>query len=148
MPGRRCPRCDEPVEPGSIRCGLCGALFRDPVAHPDRPALPEEWVGQAKASVRRWQNRYGTLPLLSLVGVLPFFPVTAVLGLALGGIAIRRVNRGYDPSQGRALAVVGMVAGALWLAVGIVLMLTAADYLRTAPFIPAPVKWLWNWQVG
>ena len=145
--GITCARCGESINAGAIRCGLCGAasgmLPRTPTVQIP-PALMEE----VRERVLAWRSRYGTLPLVALLGVLPFFPLTPVVGIAAGGLGLHRISRRGAPEAGRSRALLGLAAGLVWLVLGIILVSQAVDFLQDAPFLPAPLKWFWNWQVG
>ena len=145
--GTACARCGEPLHAAAIRCGLCGS----PSGVVPRAAavqLSPAVMAEVSDRLLAWRDRYGTLPLLALVGVLPFFPVTPLVGIVAGGMGLHRISRQQAPEAGRSRALLRLVAGLVWLFLGIVLVSQAAEFLRQAPFVPAPLKWFWNWGVA
>lgn len=141
-----CARCGEPLQAGAVRCGLCGAAS-GVIPRAATVQIPPAVMEEVRERFIAWRNRYGTLPLIALLGVLPFFPLTPVVGIAAGGLGLHRISRRGAPEAGRSRALIGLCAGLVWLVLGIFLVNQAADFLRHAPFLPAPLKWFWNWQV-
>jgi hypothetical protein len=143
-----CARCGEPLREAPVVCGLCGSPtgLKPPAAVSS--AIPAQVAASAVHLVHGWRNRYGLLPLVAFLGVLPLFPLTSVLGIVAGGIAVFRIRRRRAPAHGFRLALAGMVGGLFWIGVGIYLAFQASEFVRSIPFIPAPLRWFWNWQIG
>ena len=144
-----CPRCGEAVYPNLVACSLCGSAnpyWTEPSSEVGRLA----WGLRqgTKPLLERWRHRYGLVPITSLAGVLPFYPVTPVIGIVAGSTGLYRSLRGVDPHAGRWLALTGFVGGVFWLVAGIVLTTRAARLIQNAPFIPEPIKWFWTWGVA
>lgn len=144
--GTTCARCSEPLYAGAMWCGLCGAAS-GMIPPATTLQLPPALMEKIRERFLVWRSRYGTLPLIALLGVLPFFPLTPVVGIAAGGLGLHRISRRGAPEAGRSRAILGLIAGLLWLAGGIMLLGQAADFIRDAPFLPSPLKWFWNWPV-
>jgi hypothetical protein len=142
-----CARCGEPLGLRADRCQLCGA----PSAGAFVPGPLEPHSVLARRLWTEWavqSRRFGMLPLLSLVGVLPLFPLSPVVGIAAGGFALRQIARGEIPDDSRRLALVGIMGGLFWLCLGIYAVSHASEFIQNTPFVPEPLKWFWNWEIG
>lgn len=108
---------------GSARCGLCGAPRQ--VAAQDLDWTP---LRQRLPALR---DRYGTLPLIASLGVLPFFPITPLAGIIGGVLTLFRIQSGTVPQEGRNLALLGLGFGLLWIILGSVFASAAIDWLSS-----------------
>jgi hypothetical protein len=145
-----CPRCGSEVSARIMSCAVCGA--RNP--HHDVGSIatgPSEAAAlraRIDPAARAWISRFGLVPMIAALGVLPLYPLTPVVGILAGTWALFRVQRGFDPPDGRSLALAGIVGGLVWMVIGVALTTRAARFIQSAPFIPEPLKWFWSWGVG
>lgn len=70
-----------------------------------------------------------------VLGLLGIVGISAVLGVALGIVALRRIRGTFQ--QGRGLAIAGIVLGSIWLALGVVLVVTGVILGATSPTVPS-----------
>jgi hypothetical protein len=143
-----CARCGEPLRAAALACGLCGSPTGMMPQTAVGPAVTAQVAASALRLVNDWRSRYGLLPLVAVLGVFPLFPLTPVVGIIAGAVAAFRIRYRRAPAPGFRLAIAGVVGGLFWSAVGFYMMFQASEFVRSIPFIPAPLRWFWNWQVG
>lgn len=144
-----CPRCGEVLSKQLPRCPICGGGNSEwDTGSPEIGRIAADMRTRVSPVIRPWTQRYGVVPLLALLGILPLYPVTPLLGILAGAYALHRIRRGLAPRAGRPLAIVGFISGWLWMVAGIMLLGRAATFVQSAPYIPAPLKWFWTWSVG
>jgi hypothetical protein len=129
-----CVRCGEPLSENLPYCPICRS-----------PQVREAWAvridpvlwGVVRESLLVRFRRYGALSVVALVGVLPLFPVAPIGGVVAGSAALIQIARGRAKREGAPLAIVGLVAGALWLTVAIYFASHALGMIHGLP------SWLW-----
>lgn len=149
MSSLECPRCGAALTTAVPSCAVCGGAnvhWDDSVAIAG--GLSPQLNRQARSVLQRGSNRFGLIPLVAVLGLLPFYPITPLIGIVAGTVGLRRVWVGVDPAQGRTPALAGLVGGMFWITVGLVLTTRAARFIQSTPFIPEPLKWFWSWPVG
>jgi hypothetical protein len=124
---RECPKCGEPLSAGTVVCSVCGARWIAPSSI-DR-GLYFYVVGPALSRLAEWRQKYGLVPLLSTLGLLPLFPVTPLLGIVLGTAGLFEVKWGTAPDEGRPLAALGLLGGLVWMMIGMSLTGSIASWL-------------------
>lgn len=124
---RECPRCGESLSAGAVICSLCGARLIAPsnIDH----GLNSLVVSPVLSRLAEWRRKYGLVPLLSTLGLLPLFPVTPLLGIVLGTAGLVEVKRGTAPDEGRPLAALGLFGGLAWMVIGVALTGSVASWL-------------------
>jgi hypothetical protein len=104
-----CPNCAEYNDHAAVRCCVCGAILRRSTT-----------VG-AHSRRRRGEQH---LPVIALLGVLPLFPVSSVIGIAAGAAVLVNDCRAEQRGWPLYFATAGVVGGTMWMVVGTVLLFT------------------------
>jgi len=125
-----CSRCGEAVFLSAPSCSLCGGPNTSwSEAHPEPIRISPEAAVAMQGKLLAWQERYGTLPLIAVLGVLPFFPITPLIGLVVGSLALWKIHNDQAPSAGGKLAIAGLLGGAIWLTIGWTALLRGQAWL-------------------
>lgn len=122
-----CPRCGHPNDDRAFFCSNCG-----------------EAIGR---KVWRRPYYYDGLPLISLlVTIVGFFAagfIGPLVGVVLGHISLRRMNRRGDDSN-RGMAVASLVIGYFLLIVGLLLLAVLGVFVGAALFHNGGMNGYWN----
>lgn len=99
---------------------------------PYRPAPATTWGPQVAPPPSDTNGLAITAFVLGLLGIVG---ISAILGIVLGIVALRRIRRTLQ--RGKGLAIAGIVLGSCWLALAVVLVVTGVILGTTTPAQPS-----------
>lgn len=99
---------------------------------------PEAPVGPAQQQWSPWESpappssgKNGMAIASFVLGLLGIVGISAILGIALGIVALRRIRR--TSQRGKGLAIAGIVLGSAWLVLAVALAVSAALSISPTP---------------
>lgn len=119
----RCHRCRRPLVETDFFCPICGAksphVQIDPEGMRHFPLFIGDLKRRIEASIVNLRYRYGTLPVASLLGLLPLIPLSSLIGTSAGILGLIRIVQGRSPTEGIPLALLGIVGAVIWFILGL-----------------------------
>ena len=132
-----CPRCGHQNDEKAFFCSQCGT----PVCSRSRY---EGRTGPPSGYDRPYSDN---MPLISLlVSIFGFFVagfIGPLIGVILGHVSIRRMNRSGD-HYGRGMAVASLIIGYALLALGLFILIALGVFVGWAIFNGIPSGWQWG----
>ena len=142
-----CPRCGHPNDERVFFCSNCGAPVgsRAGRATGNRPDFQQY---RYNSEPGRPGYYYDGLPLISLlVTILGFFAagfIGPLIGVILGHISLRRLNRRGDDSN-RGMAIASLVIGYFLLIIGLLILAVLGVFIGAALFNHGWTNGHWNY---
>lgn len=131
-----CPRCGHPNDERAFFCSNCGATVGRKSGQPFS-GNPGYRPGSDFSPPEPRGYYYDGLPLISLlVTILGFFAagfIGPLIGVILGHISLRRMNRRGDDTN-RGMAVASLVIGYFLLVVGLLILAVLGVFIGAALF--------------
>lgn len=115
-----CSQCGQPIPEGHIDCAACGAAIvaaPTPIAAPTPPTVVVVAPG------------INGLAVASLVlGILWLYWLGSILAIIFGHVALNQIRRNPHGSQGKGMAIAGLVLGYAGIVVFVILLVVVAVF--------------------
>lgn len=138
-----CHRCGRANDEKAFFCSSCGALIGSKAGQSSRSARDFSYSGDFSEPGRPGYY-YDGLPLISLlVTLLGFFAagfIGPLIGVILGHISLRRLNRRGDDTN-RGMAIASLVIGYFLLITGLLILLILGVFIGAALFDKGVGNW-------
>lgn len=142
-----CPRCGQPNDERAFFCSNCGALIGSKAEHTTKGAKDFQQYRYDPGLTGRGYY-YDGLPLVSLlVTIVGFFAagfIGPLIGVILGHISLRRMNRRGDVSN-RGMAIASLVIGYFLLIIGLLILAVLGVFIGAALFNHGWANGHWNY---
>lgn len=119
----RCHRCKGPLTESDSFCPVCGAKSLRAQTYPESvrhfAPISDDLKRRVETLFAGLRYRYGTLPAVSLLGLLPLIPLSSLIGIGAGVFGLIRIVQRRSPTEGVPLALLGIIGAMLWFVVGI-----------------------------